>query len=75
MAENQADEVAVPDGVFVRCPKVGFDLTAVSLCPACEAFRGLADRFPGAVDKPFGQRFLVLCAHEPVKREILTVAK
>jgi hypothetical protein len=70
-AQPRAEEtIEVPQGVRVRCPLAEYRLRAVAAhCPACEHFRGMADRFPGS-RHGFTVRFSVLCAGEPVKREL-----
>lgn len=67
------DEIDVPDSVLIRCPKVEFKLARVAKCSECAEFTGLADRFPGS-EAPFARRYLVLCRHEPTKRELQELA-
>ena len=67
--------IEMPDGVFVRCPLVDFQLRAVAKhCPPCPHFRGLADRFPGMTSIAPAKRYFVLCAGAPTKRELIEVA-
>lgn len=63
----------IPDGVRVRCPKAGFKLARVAQCVDCPSFAGLEDRFPCGAHA-FAQRYTVLCAHVPVKRELFEEA-
>ena len=67
---GEADTVEVPESVRVRCPLVEFRLRSMGEhCPNCPHFRGLTDRFPGSKHR-FAVRYMLLCAAEPVKREI-----
>jgi hypothetical protein len=67
-------ELQVPRSVLVRCPLVQFRLRAIAdHCPACPHFRGLSDRFPGPSSLAFIQRYTVLCAAEPVRRELFEI--
>jgi len=59
----------IPNGMRVACPLAGFRLREVTACPACAHFRGLADRFPGS-GHPFAARYALLCAAEPVRRQL-----
>lgn len=63
------DNINLPDNLLLHCPQVQFKLVRVAYCPGCPHFSGLADRFPDS-DKPFDQRYVVLCRHDPVKREM-----
>lgn len=65
-------QVDIPIGALVRCPKAAGDLTRVSECLVCPAFAGLGDRFPGS-PHPFRVRYQVRCHAEPVSREILVI--
>ena len=67
------NEIDVPDTALVHCPKVEFDLVRAAACASCASFAGLADRFPGADNMPFGKRFLILCHQEPTKRNVMTL--
>ena len=62
----------IPVNVLVHCAKVEFRLVNPSVCVGCEHFAGFEDRFPDR-DIPFGSRYTLLCRHDPVKRQILTV--
>ena len=69
------DLIEVPTSALVRCPKVQFNLTPAANCSACTSFSGLADRFPASEHLPFARRFLILCRHEPTKRELFELAE
>jgi len=70
------ETVEIPSSVLVRCPLVGFRMRAIAPhCSRCDHFKGLADRFPGAKHLEFGKRFMILCAAEPVRRELFEVAE
>jgi len=70
---NDSPTIDVPAAVLVRCPKVEFKLRSISHCPPCEHFRGLVDRGPGIGTPEFAKRYLLLCAAEPVRRELFEV--
>ena len=65
-------QVDIPIGALVRCPKASGELTRVTDCVCCPAFAGLGDRFPGS-PHPFRVRYQVRCHAEPVGREILVL--
>lgn len=67
-----AEQVDVPASALVHCPLVGFKLRQVAKCLECEHMQGraLVDRFPGAVQLAFAQRYTVPCTARPTLREI-----
>lgn len=71
MPQDQ-DKIEIPNNVLVHCPKVQFRLVRITACVGCQHFGGLGgDRFPDA-DIPFVKRYLVLlCRHDPIRREML----
>ena len=69
---EQALQVDVPASALVHCPLVGFKLRQVAKCLECEHMQGraLVDRFPGAAQLSFAQRYTVPCTARPTLREI-----
>ena len=67
--------VDVPDAALVHCPVRGFHLARVVQCIDCPHFAGLDDRFPAASGIAFAQRYVVRCAAEPVKRNVVMLAE
>lgn len=64
------DNIDLPDNLLLHCPQQQFKLARVAHCPGCDHFSGLADRFPGS-DKPPAQRYMLLCRHDPIRREMM----
>lgn len=68
------DHIDIPANALVHCPKVKFALARMNKCVECEHFAGLNDRFPdGSV--AFSKRFMLLCKHDPIQREIKEFAE
>lgn len=72
--EEPREEVDVPPTALVHCPLVAFKLRAAQQCIGCEHHHGMTDRFPGAANLSFVQRYRVTCSARPTLREMQELA-
>lgn len=83
MSDSSLGEIAIPSGVYVRCPLVEFQLSQAAACDGCEHFRGLAERMRRsdvtnemleADPNLFRKTFAVRCAW-PMERELNSIGR